>query len=500
MVDPLTRLAILHGTDKFGMHDYTPVYHALLADRRDRPLKMLEIGVGGYDDPLAGGESLAMWRDYLPEASIVGLDVAAKQLDLGPRVTIVQGSQIDPDVIARLIAEHGPFDVILDDGSHHNAHVWQSFTMLFPALKPGGLYLVEDVQAAFMLALGGSITMTAPNTIGSFGGLMLDLGRPDAAMPQGPVISRIDRMHNIIAVTTAEEGAAPEALPLTPGGAALAVGRAGLWGIELTEPRVEQGDHALWEDHLALRDRLDQMADGEALAIPGWPAATAPILNLFQQIDHVEQSLAFPHVQPIETAPLVIQMTGFRDGVLLVKGPNDYPSNFQFHFGAERARTAFQWYNDLLLDPEQQPVPPLSQFAQLLSVLHQAHRHASAPPLLRRLVQQDRADRDIAALAQISAARAGCWPEAAAVTQLALRDSDDALLGALMSWSLTKIEAHRGDAREVLGLDRETDDDTLNATILALCDAVEPPEGVMATAIAYLRHDLGAGPYPLQIG
>ena len=81
-----------------------------------------------------------------------------------------------------------------------------------------------------------------------------------------------------------------------------------------------------------------------------------------------------------------------------------------------------------------------------------------------------------------------------------LRDHDDAVLHAMMSWSLTKIEAHRGDARRVLGLDPEADDDTLKAAILAICDAAPQPEGVMATALAYLRHDLGVGAYPLQVG
>lgn len=93
------------------------------------------------------------------------------------------------------------------------------------------------------------------------------------------------------------------------------------------------------------------MADGEALAIPGRPAATAPILNLFQQIDLIEQAPVFPHVQPIETAPLIIRMSAFRAGVLLVTGPNDYPSNDWFHCASERARRAFQWYDDVLPKP-----------------------------------------------------------------------------------------------------------------------------------------------------
>ncbi|MBV8508817.1 MAG: hypothetical protein JO289_01505, partial [Xanthobacteraceae bacterium] len=39
-IDPLTRLAIRHGTDKWGPHFYTPIYHELLAPLRDRPVKL----------------------------------------------------------------------------------------------------------------------------------------------------------------------------------------------------------------------------------------------------------------------------------------------------------------------------------------------------------------------------------------------------------------------------------------------------------------------------
>ena len=58
MIDPLSRLAILHGTDKFGYHDYTPNYFSLLEGWRMQPLRMLEIGVGGYGFEDRGGGSL----------------------------------------------------------------------------------------------------------------------------------------------------------------------------------------------------------------------------------------------------------------------------------------------------------------------------------------------------------------------------------------------------------------------------------------------------------
>ena len=69
----LDRLALLHGADKFGVHAYTPHYHSRFASLRDRELTVLEMGIGGYADPHAGGAS-RMWRDYFPRAQIHGLD------------------------------------------------------------------------------------------------------------------------------------------------------------------------------------------------------------------------------------------------------------------------------------------------------------------------------------------------------------------------------------------------------------------------------------------
>ena len=168
-LDPLTRLAIHHGTDKWGPHFYTPVYHAVFAHLRDKPVRLLEIGVGGYKLRNVGGASLAMWADYFPHGQITAIDIAEKQLDLGPRVKIRRGSQDDPAFLARVSDEDGPFDIIIDDGSHVPAHVVASFFALFPRLADGGLYVVEDTQTAFWPDFGGapdgSDTMKLATTI-----------------------------------------------------------------------------------------------------------------------------------------------------------------------------------------------------------------------------------------------------------------------------------------------------------------------------------------------
>ena len=123
MIDPLSRLAILHGTDKFGYHDYTPNYFSLLESWRMRPLRMLEIGVGGYGFEDRGGESLATWRDFFPQAQITAIDIQRKTVELGPRVRILQGSQVDAPFLAGTVAERGPFDIILDEDTHDDAAV-----------------------------------------------------------------------------------------------------------------------------------------------------------------------------------------------------------------------------------------------------------------------------------------------------------------------------------------------------------------------------------------
>jgi hypothetical protein len=156
-IDPLTRLAIKHGTDKWGPHFYTPVYHDLFSHLRDKPVRLLEIGIGGYAFKSIGGASLAMWADYFPKGQIVGIDIAEKKLDLDPRISIHQGSQDDPAFLKRVCEAHGPFDIIIDDGSHVPTHVVASFYALFPQMADNGIYVIEDVQTCFWPSFGGSI-------------------------------------------------------------------------------------------------------------------------------------------------------------------------------------------------------------------------------------------------------------------------------------------------------------------------------------------------------
>jgi hypothetical protein len=152
----LRSLAIEMGTDKEGAHHYADAYERHLGHLRDQPITLLEIGIGGHTDPHAGGASLRMWKAFFPRARIIGLDVTDKSSLAEDRITILQGDQGDKALLERIALEHGPFDVVIDDGSHWCKHVIASFEALFPHVTPNGIYAVEDLQTSYWETYGGS--------------------------------------------------------------------------------------------------------------------------------------------------------------------------------------------------------------------------------------------------------------------------------------------------------------------------------------------------------
>jgi len=165
----LTKLAELYETDKTGVHWYTPHYMNHLRQFKDKKIKLLEIGVGGYDDPNAGGNSLRMWKKYFPFGKIYSIDIYDKSALQENRIKIYQGSQVDSDFLEKITDEIGALDIIIDDGSHLNEHIIESFKILFPKLKDGGVYAIEDIQTSYWENYGGdSKNLNNPTTAMNF--------------------------------------------------------------------------------------------------------------------------------------------------------------------------------------------------------------------------------------------------------------------------------------------------------------------------------------------
>ncbi|WP_341927808.1 CmcI family methyltransferase [Nocardioides psychrotolerans] len=161
----LTELAQHFGTDKHGLHFYTAHYQRHLEHLRGERFTLLEIGIGGYVRQGRGGASLRMWKFFFPKAQVIGLDIEDKSFVRAPRIDTYQGSQVDPEVLERIVAEKkGPLRVVIDDGSHRPEHIRETFRILFPLLEDGGIYAIEDTQTSYWPEWGGSEDRHDPTT------------------------------------------------------------------------------------------------------------------------------------------------------------------------------------------------------------------------------------------------------------------------------------------------------------------------------------------------
>ena len=95
----LRRLAELHGTDEFFAHNYIDVYEKHFHKFRKQPITFLEIGVGGYDDPQTGRESLRMWKNYFVNGRIHTIDIFEKALHQQDRIRIYKESPANLDFL-----------------------------------------------------------------------------------------------------------------------------------------------------------------------------------------------------------------------------------------------------------------------------------------------------------------------------------------------------------------------------------------------------------------
>lgn len=189
----LTRLGRWYGTDKaYAHHAYTPIYERHLRDRRRAPLRILEIGIGGYQTG-TGGSSLRMWRDYFPHSTVVGLDIERRDLH-ERRVMTYQGDQTDRALLERISRQHGPFDLIIDDGSHRSSDIIATFEILWPLLAEGGTYAIEDLHTSYKPEYGGGPPGT-PGTAMEFVKSLADRvqDREVAAVHVHPALVIIDR-------------------------------------------------------------------------------------------------------------------------------------------------------------------------------------------------------------------------------------------------------------------------------------------------------------------
>lgn len=142
----LTSLADKYKTDKGSKRaSFTEVYEIFLHPIKFEAKKIFEIGI-------AKGASLKMFRDYFPNAVIYGIDITdCSWLNSNTLKTFV-ADQANRKQLKGFIDTYGSdFDVILDDGGHTMEQQQTSFGFLFKHVKPGGYYIIEDVNTSIGL-------------------------------------------------------------------------------------------------------------------------------------------------------------------------------------------------------------------------------------------------------------------------------------------------------------------------------------------------------------
>jgi O-antigen biosynthesis protein len=131
----------LGGRDAVNKEDvFIEEYDRVFTPLRDKPIRLLEIGLG-Y------GRCLELWEKYFPNAEIVGIENEPTRLGhySGDRLKVYLGDQTDTAFLDTL----GDFDIIIDDGGHTMKQQQTSFWHLFPKMKDGGIYVIEDLHTSY---------------------------------------------------------------------------------------------------------------------------------------------------------------------------------------------------------------------------------------------------------------------------------------------------------------------------------------------------------------
>lgn len=130
----LIKLAEKYHTDKLE-HGYFPFYAEIFD--KIKPTSILEIGV--YK-----GNSMRIWREMFPKAKLIGLDLFDEHIiPEDVKFEPIKGSQKDTDILEYILNTYGPFDIVIDDGSHSARDQWTTVEYFKNSSK---VVIIEDLH------------------------------------------------------------------------------------------------------------------------------------------------------------------------------------------------------------------------------------------------------------------------------------------------------------------------------------------------------------------
>lgn len=132
---------------------YLDRYEPWFSPYRGAIINVLEIGV-------QNGGSLDLWKQYFGlSARIVGVDIdptCKRFRDEDRDMHVMIGNQGDAAFLESVHKTHGPFDIVIDDGSHCWDHQITAFNILYS--KTADLYCVEDTHTSYWNGFGHTST------------------------------------------------------------------------------------------------------------------------------------------------------------------------------------------------------------------------------------------------------------------------------------------------------------------------------------------------------
>ncbi len=129
---------------------YAGIYDRHLSKYRGKEMGLLEFGV-------SHGGSLQIWKRYFgPKAKIIGVDInpECKKLE-EEQITILIGDSGKKKFLRSILDQMPEIDVLIDDGGHRMKQQVNTFEVLFPHIKPDGVYACEDLNTSYWHRYGG---------------------------------------------------------------------------------------------------------------------------------------------------------------------------------------------------------------------------------------------------------------------------------------------------------------------------------------------------------
>jgi hypothetical protein len=152
----LDQLLRLYGSDKSISHDYEKIYEVLFSNC-EAVTKVFEVGIGSPNLKIISnmgsdgkpGASLRAFRDFFPNAEIIGADIDKEILYSEERISTYYLNQLHMESFVDLSKSAGSgFDLVIDDGLHAIDANLNVLYFFIPLLKQGGYAVIEDIPKA----------------------------------------------------------------------------------------------------------------------------------------------------------------------------------------------------------------------------------------------------------------------------------------------------------------------------------------------------------------